>query len=203
VSKPPQARLGPALRHTGCVGDLWLVRHGQTEWSREGRHTGTTDVPLLPEGEQSARELVPRLAGLGLDLVLTSPLDRARSTARLAGFPEAEPDPDLVEWGYGDYEGVTTEEIRREVEGWTVWTHPSPGGETAAQVQLRLDRVVDRVRGVEGDTLAFGHGHALRGLTARWLGLPVSDGRLFRLDTGTLGRLGYEREHPVVLRWNS
>ena len=185
------------------MGDLWLVRHGQTEWSRDGRHTGTTDVPLLPEGEESARELAPRLAGLDLAQVLTSPLDRARSTARLAGFPDAEPDRDLVEWSYGDYEGITTDEIRSRVDGWTVWTHPCPGGETAAQVQLRLDRVVARVHAVDGDSLVFGHGHALRGLAARWLGLPVTDGRLLRLDTGTVSLLGHEREHPAVLRWNS
>jgi probable phosphoglycerate mutase len=185
------------------VGDLWLVRHGQTEWSRSGRHTGTTDLPLLPEGEESARALAPRLADVDFALVLSSPLLRARDTARLAGFPDAEVDTDLTEWAYGEYEGVTTEEIRRSVEGWTVWTHPAPGGETPDQVQLRLDRVVARVQGVEGNTLVFGHGHSLRALAARWLTLPVADGRHFSLDTGTLSVLGHERESPVVLRWNS
>jgi broad specificity phosphatase PhoE len=187
----------------GDVGDLWLVRHGQTEWSVAGRHTSTTDLPLLPEGEESARALAPRLADQSFGLVLTSPRERARRTAELAGLPDAEPDEDLAEWDYGSYEGVTSEEIRKEVPSWTVWTHPCPGGETADQVGARLDRVLDRCRAVDGDTLAFGHGHALRGLAARWLGLPVRDGRLLRLDTGTLSVLGHEREVAVVLTWNS
>lgn len=179
------------------------MRHGATEWSRDGRHTSTTDLPLLPEGEDSARALAPRLADRDFDLVLTSPRARARRTAELAGFPSAEVDEDLVEWGYGDYEGVTTDEIRESVPGWTVWTHPCPGGETAAQVSARLDRVVARCLATDGDCLLVGHAHALRALTARWLGLPVSDGRLLRLDTGTISVLGHEREDAVVLRWNS
>jgi broad specificity phosphatase PhoE len=185
------------------VGDVWLVRHGETEWSRDGRHTGTTDIPLTDEGEAAARELAPRLAGETFALVLTSPLERARRTAALAGFPEAEVDDDLAEWRYGDYEGVTTDEIRETVPGWTVWTHPSPGGESAGEVSDRLDRVVERCHGVEGEVLLVGHGHSLRGLAARWLGLPVTDGRLLKLDTGTVSVLGYERELSVVLRWNA
>ena len=185
------------------MGDLWLVRHGQTEWSRDGRHTSTTELPILPEGEDSARALAPRLVGPSFDLVLTSPRERARRTAELAGFPDAEVDPDLSEWAYGEYEGVTTAEIRAKVPGWTVWTHASPGGESADQVAERLDRVVARAGSVAGDTLVFSHGHALRALAARWLRLPVSEGRLLRLDTGTLSVLGHEREHPVVLHWNS
>ena len=180
-----------------------MVRHGQTEWSLAGRHTSTTDLPLLPEGEDAARGLATRLAGTPFALVLTSPRQRAWRSAELAGFPDAEPDPDLAEWEYGDYEGVTTLEIQERVPGWTVWTHPSPEGESAEQVAARLDRVVTRVRSTDGDTLAFGHGHALRALAARWLGLPVSEGRLLRLDTATVSVLGYEREDPVVLRWNS
>lgn len=183
--------------------ELWLVRHGQTEWSRDHRHTSTTDLPLLPEGEEVAHGLRDRIAGVDFALVLSSPRQRARTTADLAGHPDAVIDDDLVEWGYGDYEGVTTEEIRRTVPGWSVWTHPSPNGESAEEVQRRLDRVVHRLQQVGGRSLVFGHGHALRALTARWLGLPVADGRHFRLDTATVSVLGFERESPVVLRWNS
>lgn len=185
------------------TSELWLVRHGATEWSRDGRHTSVTDLPLLPEGEDVARALVPRLADVDPALVLTSPRQRARRTAELAGFPDAVVDDDLVEWGYGDYEGVTTDEIRAQVPGWTVWTHACPGGESAEQVGERLDRVVVRARDTEGRVLAFGHGHALRALAARWLALPVADGRLLRLDTATVSLLGWERETPVVWRWNS
>ena len=185
------------------MGDVWLVRHGATEWSEAGRHTSTTDLPLLPRGRSRARSLRPRLAGHDFALVLTSPRLRARRTAELAGFPEAEVDDDLVEWDYGDYEGVTTDEIRESVPGWTVWTHPCPGGETAEEVSARLDRVVARCLAADGDALLFGHGHALRALAARWLRLPVSEGRLLRLDTGTVSVLGHEREEPVVLTWNS
>ena len=181
----------------------FLARHGATEWSVAGRHTSRTDLPLLPEGEEVARGLADRLAGVGFALVLTSPRLRARRTAELAGFPDAEPDEDLVEWAYGDYEGTTTEEIRERDPGWTIWTHPAPGGETADQVEARLDRVVARARAADGRTLVFGHGHALRALAARWLGLPVGDGRFFRLDTATLSILGHEREHPALRMWNA
>jgi probable phosphoglycerate mutase len=183
--------------------ELWIVRHGPTEWSRSGRHTSVTDLPLLPEGEDDARALGARLADLDPVLVLTSPRLRARRTAELAGFADAVVDPDLAEWGYGDYEGVTTDEIRESVPGWTVWDGACPGGETPAQVGERLDRVVGRARDAGGPVLAFAHGHSLRVLAARWLGLPVSEGRLFRLDTATVSVLGSERERPVVLRWNS
>ncbi len=183
--------------------EVWLVRHGETEWSRSGRHTSTTDLPLLPDGERVARGLRDRLSGREFALVLTSPRERARRTADLAGFADAEVDADLVEWTYGDYEGVTTPEIRRTVPGWTVWSAPCPGGESAEQVSTRLDRVVARARDAGGPVLLFGHGHALRVLTARWLDLPATDGRLFRLDTATVSVLGHERESPVVLRWNS
>lgn len=181
---------------------VWLVRHGATEWSESGRHTGRTDVPLIPAGEESARDLASVLAGHPFQLVLTSPLQRARRTATLAGFGDAEDDADLVEWDYGDYEGVTTAAIRESVPGWTVWTHPSPGGESADDVARRLDRVVDRLRAADGDSLVFGHGHALRALAARWLGEPVAFGRFLKLDTATYSTVGYEREQPVVLAWN-
>jgi broad specificity phosphatase PhoE len=185
------------------MNELWLVRHGTTEWSADGRHTSTTELPLLPDGEEVARGLRDRLAGVDFEQVLTSPRLRARHTAELAGFPDAEVDEDLAEWGYGDYEGITTDEIRKTDPGWTVWTHPTPGGETPEQVRGRLDRVIERVRAVEGPTLIFGHGHSLRALAARWLGLPVTDGRLFQLDTATISVLARARESPVMRRWNS
>ncbi|KAA1418774.1 histidine phosphatase family protein [Nocardioides humilatus] len=183
--------------------ELWLVRHGATEWSTSGRHTSVTDLPLLPEGEEAAVGLAARLAGVDFELVLTSPRRRARRTAELAGFPDAEVTDDLAEWAYGDYEGLTTAQIRTSVPGWTVWSDPSPGGETGADVAARCDRVVARARAAGGRTLAFAHGHSLRVLAARWLGLPPEDGRLLRLDTATVSVLGFERETAVVLRWNT
>ncbi|MCW2835561.1 MAG: Phosphoglycerate mutase [Nocardioides sp.] len=183
--------------------ELWLVRHGETEWSRDGKHTSTTDLPLTEHGVEVARGLAPRLADVEFAQVFTSPRQRARVTAEVAGFPDATPDDDLVEWAYGDYEGVTTEEIRRTVPGWTVWSHPVPGGETPHEITERLDRVIAKVRASSGRTLVFAHGHSLRALTARWLEQPVTEGRYFRLDTSTLSVLGYERETPVLLRWNS
>ena len=183
--------------------ELWLVRHGETEWSRDGKHTSTTDLPLTEHGIEVARELASRLADVEFAQVLTSPRQRARVTAELAGFADATPDEDLVEWAYGDYEGVTTAEIRTTVPGWTVWSHPVPGGETPEQVSERLDRVIATVRADIGRTLVFAHGHSLRALTARWLEQPVTDGRYYRLDTSTVSVLGYERETPVLLRWNS
>ena len=182
---------------------VWLVRHGETEWSRDHKHTSVTDLPLTQTGVGVAGSLRPRLAGIPFEAVLTSPRTRARRTAELAGFPDAEVDEDLTEWDYGDYEGITTEAIRETVPDWTVWTHPTPGGETAEQVTRRLDRVVDRVQRVQGNVLVFGHGHSLRALTARWLGLRAADGRLFRLDTATLCCLGFERGLRVILRWNA
>lgn len=183
--------------------ELWVVRHGETEWSRTGRHTSTSDIPLTADGENAGRSLADRLAGVEFDLVLTSPRVRARRTAELAGFPDARVEEDLVEWDYGDYEGVTTPEIRESVPGWTVWTHPCPGGEDAAQVTRRLDRVVTETRTRDGRVLVFGHGHASRALACRWLDRPVGDGRLFRLDTATISVLGYDRDLPVVARWNA
>lgn len=187
---------------SGRVTEVWLVRHGETEWSRDHKHTSHTDLPLTEHGVEVAEGLRERLRGESFAAVLTSPRQRARRTADLAGFGHAEIDPDLVEWGYGDYEGVTTAEIRETVPGWSVWTHEIPGGETPAQVTERLDRVVRRLEEVDGRALLFGHGHALRALTARWLGLGVGEGRLFRLDTATVSVLGYERETQVILRWN-
>lgn len=184
------------------TGEVWLVRHGETEWSRARRHTSVTDVRLTDDGIATARALRARLSGEAFDRVLASPMQRARHTAELAGFPHPEVDEDVVEWDYGDYEGITAAEIRETVPGWTVWTHGVPGGETAEQVTERLDRVVSRLREGDERCLVFGHGHGLRALAARWLGLPVSEGRLLRLDTTTVCRLGYERETPVILGWN-
>jgi len=184
------------------VGELWIVRHGETEWSRDGRHTSTTEVDLTPDGERVARGLAERLDGIAFDRVLSSPRTRARRTAELAGFTDVEVDPDLAEWDYGDYEGLTTPQIREQVPGWTVWSEPCPGGETADEVAARLDRVVAQVRRT-GRVLVFSHGHASRVLAARWLGLPPDDGRHFVLDTATVSVLGWERESPAVVRWNS
>ena len=194
---------GVAMSTDSQDPELWLVRHGETEWSRDGRHTSTTDLDLTENGVEVAKALCERLAGESFDLVLSSPRHRALRTAVLAGVDDVHIDADLVEWDYGDYEGVTTSEIRETVPGWTVWTHPTPGGETAEQVTERLDRVVARVREHGGRVLVFGHGHALRALTARWIEQPVSEGRFFKLDTATVSTLGYERDFPVVLRWNS
>jgi broad specificity phosphatase PhoE len=190
-------------RNDEPADELWLVRHGETEWSRDGRHTSVTELPLTDEGVKVATTLRERLAGIHFDLVLTSPRQRARRTAELAGFPDAHVDDDLAEWNYGDYEGITTQQIRETVPGWTVWTHPCPGGETAEQVSARLDRVVAKVRVKGGRCLAFGHGHASRALASRWLAQPVDEGRLFKLDTSTVSVLAFERESPVIQRWNS
>lgn len=183
--------------------ELWLIRHGETEWSRDGRHTSTTDLPLTQEGEEVARGLVDRLKGTDFDLVLTSPMLRARRTAELAGFPDAWIEEDLHEWEYGEYEGITTRQIREHDPDWTIWIGPTPGGETADQVTRRMDRVVATARAHGGRVLAFSHGHASRALAARWLAQPVDEGRLFRLDTSTISVLGYEHEGPAVVRWNS
>jgi broad specificity phosphatase PhoE len=183
--------------------EAWLVRHGETEWSRDGRHTSRSDLPLTPNGEDTARALAAALPSASFDLVLTSPRERARRTAELAGFSGAHVDGDLVEWDYGDYEGLTTPRIRETVPDWTVWTHPSPRGELASDVGARADRVIAKVRAHGGRALLFGHSHALRVLAARWLQQPPEGGRFFKLDTATVSVLGYEREVPVVLRWNN
>ena len=190
-------------RMTAPDGEVWLVRHGETEWSRDGRHTSTTDLPLTDDGRKVAETLRPRLAAETFGLVLTSPRERARETARLSGEPDALVDDDLVEWDYGDLEGLTTEQIRETYPGWTIWQGPVPGGESAADISTRLDRVVARCRSESGRVLLFGHGHCLRALAARWLELPVTDGRHLRLDTATVSVLGWERETPVVQHWNS
>jgi probable phosphoglycerate mutase len=182
---------------------LWLVRHGETEWSRLGRHTGLTDVPLTQAGRAQATAVARKLAGHEFGLVLASPLSRALDTARLAGFGDrVEATDDLLEWDYGADEGRTTDEIRRERPGWTVWRDGPKDGETAAQVAARVDRVIARGRAAPGDALAFAHGHVLRVLAARWLAEPPSEGRLYELGTATVSVLGWERETATIERWN-
>ena len=197
------------------MGDLILLRHGQTEWSRAGKHTGRTDIPLTADGEAAAAALAPVLAKRKFAAVFTSPAQRAIRTAELAGLTggdaNAKQDPDLWEWDYGGYEGVTTQEIQRTRPGWYLWrdgvipgdkAHP---GETVEEVGARADRVLARVAELlpEGDVALVAHGHLLRVLTARWLRLPPSDGKLFRLDTSTISTLGTEHDQPVIARWNA
>jgi probable phosphoglycerate mutase len=185
--------------------EIILVRHGQTEWSAVGRHTSFTDLPMTPEGERRAATLAARLANRSFGIVLTSPRKRAQDTARLAGLSDAQVDKDLAEWNYGEYEGLTTQQIRQHDPAWTVWTGYIPGGESAAQVGARADRVLERLRPMlpTADACLVAHGHLLRVLVARWLGLPPRDGSLFKLDTATLSVLGYEHEAPVLTAWNT
>lgn len=185
------------------AGEIWLVRHGETEWSAAGRHTGRTDIPLTDAGREQARALRAILGDRRFALVLTSPLVRARETCELAGHGEADQAlVDLREWDYGEYEGRTTASIREERPGWTVWTGGVPGGETVEQVGARAAAVLRRVEGTSGDVALFSHAHFLRILAAVWLGLPPRDGRLLRLDTASVSRLGWERETHVILTWN-
>jgi broad specificity phosphatase PhoE len=183
--------------------EIVLVRHGETEWSRAGKHTGRTDVPLTERGRAEAAALGAFLRQRQFVLVLTSPLSRAVETCRLAGLGErAQVRDELMEWDYGAYEGRTTLEIRKERPGWSLWSDGVPEGETAADVGARVDRVLAELRAPDGDAAVFAHGHVLRVLAARWLGLDPADGSLFALDTATLSVLGYERETSVIRRWN-
>jgi probable phosphoglycerate mutase len=182
---------------------LILVRHGQTAWSESGQHTGWTDIPLNEAGRRQADLLGARLRGESFALVLSSPLSRALDTCRAVGFGDrVEIDPDLREWDYGEVEGRTTDEIRAERPGWTIWAGPVPGGETIEEVGRRVDRVIERALRAEGDVAIFGHGHCLRILAARWLGLEAAAGALFELSTATVSRLGRERERRVIELWN-
>jgi probable phosphoglycerate mutase len=192
------------------MGELIVLRHGETEWSRAGRHTGRTDVPLTPAGEAEGARLAPEVAARAIRAVFTSPASRARRTAALAGLADAKEDPDLPEWDYGAYEGRTTTEIQAERPGWSLWRDGVPPGdaghpgETAAQVGARADAVLARVTPLlrDSDVALVAHGHFLRVLAARWLRLAPADGRLFRLDTGTLSTLGTEHDEPVINSWN-
>ena len=180
-----------------------LVRHGETAWSRSGRHTGRSDIPLDPEGEAQARRLRDRLRGWSFAEVLFSPLQRARSTCEIAGLAaSARPDPDLQEWDYGAYEGRTADEIRADRPGWVIWRDGVIGGETVADVGRRADSVIARVRAVDGDVALFAHGHLLRILAARWCRLPVLTGESLALSPAAVSVLGYEREAPCVWLWN-
>jgi broad specificity phosphatase PhoE len=185
------------------VAEILLVRHGQTDWSRDGRHTGRTDVPLTEEGRGQAERLAGVLSGRDFARVLTSPLSRASETCRLAGLGErAETRDELVEWDYGDFEGLTTEQIRERRPGWWLWRDGCPGGEAAADVGARVDPVVGELHGLEDDAILFAHGHVLRVLAARWVGLEPERGALLRLETAALSALGWEREQPVITLWN-
>ena len=184
---------------------VFLIRHGETAWSLTGRHTGSSDIPLTERGESDARALAPRLRGMPFALVLSSPLRRAARTCELAGFAAAASlDGDLREWDYGAYEGRRTSEIRAERPDWELFTHGCPGGESAAEVAARADRVIARTRAAAGNTLLFSSGHLLRVLAARWLGLEPAAGRLLLLGTASVSVLGYEhdRREPVIRLWN-
>lgn len=181
--------------------NLWIVRHGETEWSLSGQHTSRTDLTLLPQGQRRAREVGKALRGKKFALALSSPMTRALETARLAGI-EPEVDQNLREWDYGEYEGMTTAQIQKADPGWTIWTKTPQGGETAEQVGTRADRVIAQVTTAAGDVIVFGHGHMLRVLAARWLGLEPQAGRYFALSTGSISVLGEEREIRVVKLWN-
>jgi broad specificity phosphatase PhoE len=186
------------------AGEIVLVRHGQTEWSLSGQHTGNTDIPLTAEGRRHAEALGARLSGWRFARVLTSPLSRAVETCRLAGLgEEAETTDDLREWDYGDYEGRRTADVRKERPGWGLWKDGVPGGETVEEVGRRADRVIAAARDVDGDVALFAHGHVLRVIGARWVGLPPADGARLALSTASISVLGWERETAVIERWNA
>jgi broad specificity phosphatase PhoE len=183
--------------------NVYAIRHGETAWSLSGQHTGTTDIPLTDNGRRLAERLRPVLAKEQFALVLTSPMQRARETCELAGLGAAAAvDHDLMEWNYGDYEGLTPKQIRERAPDWLIFKDGSPGGEAPEQVGARVDRVIARARAAAGDVALFAHGHVLRVLVARWLGLPAGAGQHFLLDTGTLSVLGYYRDVPAVRIWN-
>jgi probable phosphoglycerate mutase len=186
------------------IQEIYLVRHGETEWSLSGQHTGITDIPLTENGRKVAQRLEPVLAAETFVLVLTSPLERARETCELAGLGErAEIDRDLMEWNYGEYERLTPEQIHAKSPGWMLFSDGCPGGESPEQVGTRVDRVIARVVAADGNATLFAHGHVFRVFAARWLGLPAAAGCHFLLDTATLSILSYYRNIPAVKRWNA
>lgn len=197
---------GPASLLGGIIdtAEVWLIRHGETAWSKSGQHTSRTDLDLTTHGAQQAEALRPLLSGLAPALVMCSPRHRSRRTARLAGVDVDNVDPDLSEWDYGDYEGLTTAQIRVGDPDWTIWADRVPGGENAAAVTARADRVIARAAGAvaEGPVLLFGHGHINRVIAARWLGLPAGAGGMFALGTAAPCLLGAEHHRPVIVRWN-
>jgi probable phosphoglycerate mutase len=183
--------------------ELWLIRHGETEWSLSGAHTGRTDIPLTENGRKRAEAIGRYLGGRRFAQVLSSPLQRALETCRLAGYgAEVQIEPNLREWDYGDYEGRTTGDIQKENPGWSIWNGAPPDGETMAQVAARADEVLARVQSVDGDVALFAHGHFLRILATRWLGLAPDNGQILALGTASLSTLGYERTTRVITRWN-
>ena len=183
---------------------IYLIRHGETEWALNGRHTGNTDIPLTENGRTVARQLAPVLAKVAFDLVLTSPLQRARETCELAGLgAQAQVDTDLVEWNYGEYEGLTPQQIRAGNPDWLVFRDGCPGGESPEQIGARVDRVIARARACQGNVALFAHGHCLRVLGARWIGLPASGGCHFLLDTATLCVLSEYHGNPAIRHWNA
>jgi broad specificity phosphatase PhoE len=183
---------------------IYLLRHGETEWSLNGRHTGVTDIPLTENGRKLARQLQPILVREKFVMVLTSPLQRARETCELAGLGRlATIDRDLMEWNYGEYEGLTTDEIRQTKPDWSVFRDGCPGGESPLDVGARADRVLAKIHATEGNVALFAHGHILRVLAARWINLPAGYGEHFLLDTATLNMLGYYRESPAFKIWNA
>ena len=185
------------------MSEIWLARHGETEWSRDLRHTGRTNVELTANGREQARRLGPVLDSIDFVRVVTSPLSRAAETCKLAGLRgRAERSEALLEWDYGEYEGLTTEQIRERRPDWSLWSDGCPGGESAADVGARIDPLVAELREAEGNIAVFAHGHVLRVLTARWLELGPESGALFALATGTLSTLGWERETAVIKSWN-
>jgi probable phosphoglycerate mutase len=186
------------------VQEVYLMRHGETAWSLSGQHTGITDIPLTPNGRSLARRLAPALAGVTFELVLTSPLERARETCELAGLGAcAEIDRNLMEWNYGEYEGLTPEQIHAKAQGWVIFRDGCPGGESPEQVAARCDAVIARVRAVEGPVALFAHGHIFRVFAARWLGFPAGPGIRFLLETATLSILSYYASMPAIKRWNA
>ena len=184
--------------------NLFAIRHGETAWSLSGQHTGTTDIPLTDNGRVLARRIRPALAEETFALVLVSPMQRACETCELAGLgSRAVVEPDLVEWDYGEYEGLTFRQVNQMARGWLIFRDGCPGGESPEQVGARVDRVIARTRAIEGNAALFAHGHVLRTLAARWLGLPPGAGQHFMLGTGTLSVLGYYREIPAIRVWNA
>ena len=182
---------------------VYLIRHGETEWSINGRHTGTSDIPLTPRGEEQAVYLEPIFSTVTFETILSSPMHRARDTADLAGLKgQYTLTDDLREWDYGEYEGITTPQIREKVPGWTVWSHPCPGGETPEDVQTRADRIIERCLQATGNVALFSHGHFLRVLAARWIHMSPTCGKHFLLGTSTLSIFGYERGARAIKTWN-
>ncbi|HXK24381.1 MAG TPA: histidine phosphatase family protein [Myxococcota bacterium] len=186
------------------AAEVFLIRHGETQWSLSGRHTGSTDIPLTEDGRKAAKELEPLLSGVDFSLVLASPLQRARETCELAGLGErVRVDPDLSEWNYGEYEGLTPEQIHRRAPGWMIFADGCPGGESPDEVGFRVDRLIEKVRANAGRAALFAHGHIFRVFAARWIGLPPTHGCHFLLDTSTLSVLGHYRNAPAVKIWNA